>query len=122
MGRKRTEEEWEDWKFPYENKGKNSLQAYVIKRITPHKDIKLVKVMKANESGVSDLLFCVRGRFVAIELKIDNNTPTDLQKQFLEDVERAGGIVGVAYTWGEVKTILAKAGYLFDYTKEESVC
>lgn len=107
---KRTEEEWSRWQFQYENKGSNSLQAYVIKRLKERDDILAVKVTKANTVGVSDLIICANGRFVAIELKVGDNTPTANQERFLADAARAGAVAGVAHTWGEVKHILRRAG------------
>lgn len=45
------------------------------------------------EAGIPDLLGCVSGRFVAIEMKIkDHDGPTALQKLFIRDLLRAGAI------------------------------
>jgi hypothetical protein len=110
MARKRTEEEWEQWQFQYENKGSNSLQHYVLRRLEATPNVVVVKVMKANRDGVSDLLICANGTFVAIELKVAGGKPTILQGEFLNAVEEANGVAGVAYTWGGVKEILRVAG------------
>lgn len=50
------------------------------------------------EAGVSDILGCWRGRFVAIELKIPGEKPTKLQETYLDDIHYSGGIAGVATT------------------------
>ena len=47
----------------------------------------------SGKSGVSDLVFCVRGRFAAIETKAENPRAkaTELQELFLRKVKAAGG-------------------------------
>lgn len=64
--------------------------------------------------GIPDLIGCYRGKFFAIELKVKKNKPTPLQTQRLLSVEKAGGIQGVAWTWGDVKKILEKCGLCID--------
>lgn len=45
------------------------------------------------KSGVPDIVACVRGSFVAIEVKADKkkNPPTELQNKNLEEIGTAGG-------------------------------
>lgn len=42
--------------------------------------------------GVPDILVCYRGRFIAIELKMDGGKPDALQEHNLRKVAEAGGI------------------------------
>lgn len=58
--------------------------------------------------GVPDILLCVCGQFVAIELKVGNNKLTDLQKHILYSIKKAGGIGEVAWSWEEVRDIINK--------------
>jgi Holliday junction resolvase len=73
---------------------------------TPEKKVKdkVVKILKDNEvyyffpatygmgrSGVPDIIACVNGRFLAIECKAGNNTPTALQQRELKAIADAGG-------------------------------
>jgi penicillin-binding protein-related factor A (putative recombinase) len=58
-----------------------------------------VGIMKPNgqyipprQKGISDLIACYKGKFIAIELKAGNNKPTEYQLTFLEQVKKAGGI------------------------------
>jgi len=53
--------------------------------------------------GVSDIICCWKGRFLAIELKIKPNGPTHEQREFLADCRKAGGIAFVAYSLEDVK-------------------
>lgn len=49
-------------------------------------------------AGISDMLVCVDGRFVAVEIKKDSKARvTELQKKFIDNVIKAGGIGFV--TW-----------------------
>lgn len=41
-----------------------------------------------------DILACIAGRFVAIEVKRPGKKPTALQFKIMHDIETAGGIVG----------------------------
>ena len=43
-------------------------------------------------SGSSDLIGWYKGRFLAVEVKIDNEEPTEEQENFLDQVNLAGGI------------------------------
>lgn len=53
--------------------------------------------------GIADLLVCLDGRFVAIEVKRPGvGVLTPLQEQFLHDVRAAGGIAFVAYSVDDV--------------------
>lgn len=51
-------------------------------------------------AGQSDILGCVEGRFVAIEIKMPGklSTVTELQQAFLDSVLAAGGIAGATTT------------------------
>jgi len=43
-------------------------------------------------NGVSDIVVCFEGKYVAIECKAGKNTLSELQKVFLEKVSAAGGL------------------------------
>jgi len=71
-----------------------------------------VVVVKAHggprqEAGISDLLLCVGGIFVAIELKQHRGKPTPLQAEFLRRVAIAGGRTWVLYTTTPVSEVLS---------------
>lgn len=103
-------EKWDDYvKWPIESK----FQTYVIKRleIDPEfaDNVKIIKILKANINGVSDLLACISGRYCAIELKVRNNGTSPAQDKFFEDVKDAGGVAGEARSWREVRNLLREA-------------
>lgn len=78
------------------------------------------KIADRYTGGISDIIGVCNGKFVAIELKVKNNRPTALQSAFLKIIKACGGIGGVAYTWGEVKEIVAQTGYdIYDKFKDD---
>ena len=42
--------------------------------------------------GVSDILACYKGKFIAIEIKSEGKKPTDWQLNFITRVNNAGGL------------------------------
>lgn len=49
------------------------------------------------KSGVPDLLICVNGKFVAVELKATKGKPSMLQLINLEQIKKSGGISMILY-------------------------
>lgn len=52
------------------------------------------------KSGVPDLLLCVNGFFLGVELKSDTGTASDLQKKNIVHINRGGGIGVILYPKG----------------------
>lgn len=44
------------------------------------------------KSGVSDIIACIKGKFVAIEVKKPGETPSKLQENFIKAVNDIGGL------------------------------
>lgn len=51
-------------------------------------------------AGIPDLLCCVNGYFVAIEVKAENGRPTPLQMWNIDKIREAGGVAMVLYPDG----------------------
>lgn len=47
-------------------------------------------------SGVPDIIACINGRFVGIEVKRDNKVPTKIQDRRMHDITKASGLA----IWG----------------------
>lgn len=60
------------------------------------------------KAGVSDIIACIRGRFVAIEVKRPGKKPTQLQENFIKAVNTVGGLGFWADSLDEVKDIIKK--------------
>lgn len=87
-------------------------QAYVLGRLRRMPGIRAFKTIRTNEAGVSDIILCVRGTFVALELKKNaKEKPTELQKLFIDSVHKAGGYGIVAHCWAQIAMLLADMGY-----------
>ena len=47
--------------------------------------------------GLPDIMGCIRGRFIGIEVKAENGKPSDIQLERLEEIRNAGGVAIVAF-------------------------
>lgn len=55
-----------------------------------------VKGGSGQQAGIPDIVGCLDGRFVAIEVKRPGKRPTKLQDHVMGRIREAGGAVGVA--------------------------
>lgn len=60
------------------------------------------------KSGVPDILACVNGYFVGIEVKAQNGKPSELQLYNIQQIRKAGGLAYVVYPsgWERFKEII----------------
>lgn len=74
----------------FETKVKKFLKSY---------DIWFIKIWGGGfqRAGVPDILACVNGYFVAIELKGSNGEPTELQKYNIRKINESNGIGLILY-------------------------
>jgi Holliday junction resolvase len=105
---RRTEQEWETHQFEREAE----LQKYVMKKLKAlRKQGVPMWYYKASDSrtpGIPDIIMCIAGYFVAIELKRNKaSKPTKLQVENLDSIAHAGGYQAVCRTWGEVKHVIS---------------
>jgi hypothetical protein len=77
--------------------------------LSTQKDIAFYKASDRYTKGISDIIACVRGVFVAIELKAANGSPTPHQEIFIRKIQQTGGIGGVCYCLKDVKELIDKA-------------
>lgn len=57
-------------------------------------------------SGIPDILACYNGRFLGLEVKLEYNSPSAIQKAKLAMINKAGGVGQVVRSVDEVKAIL----------------
>lgn len=81
----------------------------VKKWLTKQEDVCFRKISDRFNKGISDILCCVGGVFVAVELKADDGTASPHQVLFIEDVVKHGGIGGICYTVGQVAELIQAA-------------
>ena len=60
------------------------------------------------KAGIPDVLACISGRFVGIEVKAQNGRPSELQLYNINKIREAGGVAYVVYpsAWEDLKIIL----------------
>jgi Holliday junction resolvase len=61
---------------------------------------------KFSKAGVPDLICCLNGKFIGIEVKREDGKLSELQKFNLEQIKKAGGIGIVARSVQEVEECL----------------
>lgn len=70
---------------------------------------------RMTKNGIPDVLACVGGYFVGIEVKAQNGKPSELQKYHCLEIRKAGGFSFVVYPSGfeQLKVFLTgiKNGY-----------
>lgn len=74
----------------FENKIKSHLKSIGAYFIKTHGD-------RFSKVGTPDILACVNGRFVALEVKAENGKPSELQLYHIEQIKKAGGYGMIVY-------------------------
>ena len=86
-----------------------ALTKAVKKYLDSRDDLMYRKVSDRYQRGISDILVCVQGRFVALELKDDTGKASPHQKLFIKQVVDAGGVAVVCRTLHDVVSALEAA-------------
>lgn len=60
------------------------------------------------QAGVPDIIACIKGRFVAIEVKKPGEKPKPIQEAFLDSITRKGGVAFWTDNLDKVKSELKK--------------
>lgn len=86
---------------------------------------------RMTKSGIPDILACVNGYFVAVEVKAQHGKPSELQKHHINNINKAGGFGVILYPQDFVffKSMIKhlmndddyKAGELCDLINERSL-
>lgn len=74
-----------------------------------HKGVYLVRVVQGGESGIADIILCIKGRFVAVECKATGEKPRALQMVHGERMQNAGGI----FIWGDNATVIPELDKIY---------
>lgn len=79
--------------------GKEKLFENKVKRFLESEGCYFVKYWGGyfTKAGVPDLLICVNGYFLAVELKADNGKPSQLQLLNIKQIRKAGGKALILY-------------------------
>jgi Holliday junction resolvase len=63
-------------------------------------------------AGIPDIIACVNGRFVALEVKTPSGKATKLQEATIKKILKAGGVAAVVRSVDEVRAILKENNLL----------
>ena len=74
----------------FENKIKSYLKSIGAYFIKTHGD-------RFSRVGTPDIIACVNGHFVAVEVKAANGIPSDLQLHHIQQINNAGGYAVILY-------------------------
>jgi len=85
-----------------------AIQAKILKLLKPYYTVKVVAATKA---GVPDILACINGHFVGIEVKTPKTktNTSELQKYNLRKIEENGGYSLVAWSVEQVEEFINEA-------------
>lgn len=61
-------------------------------------------------AGIPDIIACVRGRFIAFEVKTATGKATSLQKATLQKILASGGTAEIVRSVDEVRATLTRCG------------
>lgn len=72
----------------------NKIGAYTIKTIT------------TNRNGCPDVICCLNGRFIALEVKTDKGVVSKLQEHHIKQIKNSGGVAEVVRSVDDVKRVI----------------
>lgn len=85
-----------------------TIQSKIIKHLEG-KGAYVVKVTSANKAGVPDVLACLDGKFIGVEVKNETGRPTELQLYNIRRIISAGGVAGVCRSVADVEKLISEA-------------
>ena len=77
------------------------LQSKILKYLNAQPCVWAIKVEVANQRGCPDILCCVHGQFIAIEVKAGRDRVSAIQTEQLRRIYLAGGTTFVATNYKE---------------------
>lgn len=92
---------------PYQSEA--TLTKKVREYLTARKDLFFWKASDRFQKGIPDIIVCVQGNFVGIELKTAVGSPSAQQKIFIKKINNAGGVAAVCRSVADVEEALQEA-------------
>lgn len=65
-----------------------------------------IKTISTNRSGCPDVICCLNGSFIGLEVKTKKGKVSALQEHHLEQIKKSGGVSGVVRSVDEVRELL----------------
>jgi len=67
-----------------------------------------VKTIATNRSGTPDILCCLNGLFIGLEVKTDKGITSAIQEHHIKQIKKSGGAAAVVRSVEDVKAIFIK--------------
>ena len=83
-----------------------SLQSKILRHLEATPGVWAVKVEVANFRGCPDILACVCGRFLAIEVKEGENKLSEIQNEQIKRISHSGGIALIVRNFDDFVLLL----------------
>ncbi|MNG92707.1 VRR-NUC domain protein [compost metagenome] len=92
-----------------EVKSEAKLTTQVRNYLRAQKDVFFYKASDRYTQGIPDIIVCVQGRFVGIELKRTSGKPSANQLLKIKKINEAGGISDICYSLNDAIALINKA-------------
>lgn len=100
------------WPLSYKEEADFLSDAELYLSALSRRGVTALKVRDRYTSGYPDILCCVQGKFVGLELKDDIGAASPQQELVIERIIKAGGVAGVCRNIYDIVDLLNKAvGY-----------
>ncbi len=87
----------------------STLQARCLRYLREsHPNIYYEKIINGNRAGLPDLRLCIKGKFVAVELKSLKGKVSELQAHNLHKITKAGGIALISNDLVQFKQLICE--------------
>lgn len=90
----------------YKRHNEKMIQREILKYLATVEECWVIKVVISNERGCPDVLACIQGKFLALEIKDETGQPTAIQCAQHRRIEKAGGKVYIVRSVKEVQHIV----------------
>lgn len=82
------------------------IQRQILEWLSQQEGVAVIKLITANRAGYPDVLCCVNGRFVSLEVKQEGGRASPLQLRRIAEIQEAGGYAEVVRSLEEAKKIV----------------
>ena len=82
------------------------IQTHILAYLKAVPNCWVVKIIQANKNGVADILCCLNGRFIALEVKTPTGKTSLIQDYQLAQITAAGGVCAVVRSLDDVKNVI----------------
>lgn len=67
-----------------------------------------IKTISTNRNGTPDILCCLNGKFIALEVKTNKGITSALQEHHIKEIKNCGGIAAVVRSVDDVKECIGR--------------